>query len=487
MAFQCICFLILILLYIKTRKYNEELLKELNGKEHRFKFLYPMSLYIYNIVNNLAGNKQETYIKNFRKLYVTSKTEILNIFILHRCKQIAMFLLFVIIANFFSVVSELEFSGNTKSVEITRNPYDKGGHSQNLVLQEKDKEEQVIDIEVSEVLYSKQELEIKMEEAINYVDSNLKGKNPSLDQVDSPLYFPSSVENNGIQITYTPKTFGFIDQDGGVNNEDVPKEGQLTQVLVSFTYKDEVREKTYPIRIIPKTYTKQEELFRLVKQKILDIELTTRNQDKLILPETIEGVKILEVDNQKGSAAKLIIMGIVLGGLLAIREDELIKEMLKKRDRQLIKDYPDFINRLVLLLGAGMTLKGAVTKLAMDYKKKKEEGKIKSNYTYEELLTVVYEIQSGIAEGTAYQHYGSRIGLAPYIKFSNILVQNLSKGGKNITDLLEQESVEAFEKRKESAKRLGEEAGTKLLFPMLLLLMVVLLLVMYPALVNFSI
>ena len=40
--------------------------------------------------------------------------------------------------------------------------------------------------------------------------------------------------------------------------------------------------------------------------------------------------------------------------------------------------------------------------------------------------------------------------------------------------------------RKEQAKRLGEEAGTKLLMPMILLLGVVLLLVLYPAMCQFQ-
>ena len=43
------------------------------------------------------------------------------------------------------------------------------------------------------------------------------------------------------------------------------------------------------------------------------------------------------------------------------------------------------------------------------------------------------------------------------------------------------EAIQSFENRKSAAKRLGEEAGTKLLMPMMGMLMVVLVIVMVPA------
>ena len=50
--------------------------------------------------------------------------------------------------------------------------------------------------------------------------------------------------------------------------------------------------------------------------------------------------------------------------------------------------------------------------------------------------------------------------------------------------LLEQEAEEAFEERKNSAKKLGEEAGTKLLFPMLLMLGIVIAITAWREVVN---
>ena len=65
--------------------------------------------------------------------------------------------------------------------------------------------------------------------------------------------------------------------------------------------------------------------------------------------------------------------------------------------------------------------------------------------------------------------------------------QNLRKGTKGLTELLKLEARQAFEERKAQAKRLGEEAGTKLLLPMFLMLAVVLVIVIVPAFLTLQI
>ena len=62
-----------------------------------------------------------------------------------------------------------------------------------------------------------------------------------------------------------------------------------------------------------------------------------------------------------------------------------------------------------------------------------------------------------------------------------IAVTNLRKGTKGLNDLLRLEAIQSFEERKARARRLGEEAGTKLLLPMFLMLAEVLVIVVVPA------
>lgn len=52
-------------------------------------------------------------------------------------------------------------------------------------------------------------------------------------------------------------------------------------------------------------------------------------------------------------------------------------------------------------------------------------------------------------------------------------------------ELLRAEMTEAFELRKHGARRMGEEAGTRLLLPLFLMLGVVMVMVAVPAMLEF--
>ena len=71
-----------------------------------------------------------------------------------------------------------------------------------------------------------------------------------------------------------------------------------------------------------------------------------------------------------------------------------------------------------------------------------------------------------------------------YMRLGALLSQNLRKGTRGLTQMLRMEAIQAFEERKARAKRLGEEAGTKLLAPMFLMLAVVLVIVIVPAFLS---
>ena len=96
------------------------------------------------------------------------------------------------------------------------------------------------------------------------------------------------------------------------------------------------------------------------------------------------------------------------------------------------------------------------------------------------------EINDGENEIKAYQKLGEITGLSCYHRFSRILVSSLQKGNKEICQTLEQEAQEAFENRRMLARKLGEEAGTKMLLPLMLMMVIVIAIVIAPAIVSFG-
>lgn len=67
---------------------------------------------------------------------------------------------------------------------------------------------------------------------------------------------------------------------------------------------------------------------------------------------------------------------------------------------------------------------------------------------YEEMVNVMYKISGGASEGECYEEYGIRCNLSEYRKFGMMLSQNLRKGTRGLTELLEREAEDAFEQRK---------------------------------------
>ena len=94
-------------------------------------------------------------------------------------------------------------------------------------------------------------------------------------------------------------------------------------------------------------------------------------------------------------------------------------------------------------------------------------------------------MQSGISEAQAYERFGKRCQLPEYIRIGSVLSQNLKKGAKGLTSMLEMEAEASLNDRKNNARKFGEKAGTKLLLPMILMLGVVLAILMIPAFLSF--
>ena len=111
----------------------------------------------------------------------------------------------------------------------------------------------------------------------------------------------------------------------------------------------------------------------------------------------------------------------------------------------------------------------------------------KNRFLAKELEIAVRELENGISEQMVMERLAERCRIPCYIKLSVLLNQNIKKGSNNLQRQLKEEVEKAFEERKILAGKYAQEAGTKLLFPMVLMLLVVMVIIMYPAFVSFTI
>ena len=101
-----------------------------------------------------------------------------------------------------------------------------------------------------------------------------------------------------------------------------------------------------------------------------------------------------------------------------------------------------------------------------------------------ELEYAVHQLDTGSEEAWVYEQLGRRLELPEYYQLLQQLSQHIRMGTKDIRNLMEQELQNSLEKRLEFAKKKGEEASTKLLFPMVVLLLLVMVIIVYPAFVG---
>lgn len=185
------------------------------------------------------------------------------------------------------------------------------------------------------------------------------------------------------------------------------------------------------------------------------------------------------VSTQIEADITFVIFSISTVVLLFYAMDKQLDEKVKKRRRDIQIELPEFINKLVLLVNAGMTVSGAVEKIVKENRK--------DTVFYRELGIVFNAINSGDSEIRAYEEFARRCRVHEVTMFAATLVQNLRKGNDQLVTVLKLQANACWESRKNVAKKLGEEASTKLIFPMMLIFAAILIMIMSPAVFQLKI
>lgn len=335
-----------------------------------------------------------------------------------------------------------------------------------------------VKIRVPTSMYTKKELKKKFREATDYIDRNFLGENTSENQVIKPLKLITAIPESALTVSWKSSVADVVQNDGNVVNETLKDEVQV-ELVATISYHDVQEEVSKMITVQPPQKSREELFWEKWEWELARSEENSRQQKYMNLPQEAGGKKITyQEKKQKTQEIILVMLLIVLLMIPACIESQLRSELLK-RERQLQMDYPDFVERFVLLIGAGLNVKGAWQRIVKEYENRGKEEK--RHFVYEEMLVSVREMENGMSEARAYELFGKRTGLLPYMKFCTLIVQNLKKGSADLVRLLDYEVTDAFHERRENAKALGEEAGTKLLLPMMLMLSIVFALIMYAA------
>ena len=297
---------------------------------------------------------------------------------------------------------------------------------------------------------------------------------------------------------YYRKYRHLMDSDGTLHNETLPPGTVVTGYLSLIMSTDIVPKSTdgetkylktqyhsAPYRIyvsiVPRALSRYESLLLQLQQAITAEDEGSLGENMLSLPTEIDGQRICYSEHEDRSYLLLPLLGVIAAMSIYMRQGQARRTEKKQREALLMLDYSELVSKLMVYIGAGLTVRNALETISQHFDALIARGIKEDRPLYQELRTMVIQFRRNMPESEIYLSFGRRVNLKPYTKLVSLIEQNRMNGARNLRAMLELEMEDAFEQRKTTARRLGEEAGTKLLLPLFIMLGIVMIIVIVPA------
>ncbi len=328
-----------------------------------------------------------------------------------------------------------------------------------------------VTVSVSARELTEEELEALFLAAEKELEQGLKGKNETLSCVRIPLYMPATAQDGQVIVSWNSNKPEYLSYDGTLG-ENIPQNGVDIQLEASLECQQQARWYHKTVTVFPP----EDELGLSRALMEADEEKTGAYYE---LPASLDGRKLYWYRRGTNPVPLIAAAVLLIGLFLPLRQQEEKLRRKKTYQEALLREYPVLVSQITLYLGAGMSLPQAFACMAQAC------GKKEPDILQKECALLVREMERGISETEAIQRFGDRSGLWEYRSFCGMLLQNRKKGNAELLSMLQTEAEKAFAERQRRARITGNEAGTKLLMPMMLMLVVVLMLVLFPAVVSF--
>ena len=387
----------------------------------------------------------------------------------------------IVIAGFILFILCSTFLNNTELSNYIQRPYvDEDDTEVKIEVEGLLEGSQKIEIPVSKRVYSKEEVKEAMKKGMDEILKILPGENTSLQNITTDLNPVSELSDLGLSVKWDFGDSDIIDIQGKVDNENLSESVDI-DIGVTLSYESYEESYVIPARIMPKPLTADESLIKRFKDYISVADKKSAGESGFYLPESFEGKKLV-YHLEDGMNFHLIwIMGIIVAILLYLREKNNDRQKLEKKKRELLKDYPDIVSKLIVFIGAGLSVRQSWEGIVKDYESENKEKR----YAYEEMAKSLARLKTGTQENVVYKEFGRSCLLRQYMKLASLLEQNRKSGISTLSTLLGMESQSAWEERLNLAKREGEELNTKLLLPLFMMLLIVMMMIIVPALLIF--
>ncbi|KIL35886.1 hypothetical protein SD71_10885 [Cohnella kolymensis] len=173
-----------------------------------------------------------------------------------------------------------------------------------------------------------------------------------------------------------------------------------------------------------------------------------------------------------GNAA-LFLMGLIIAICIPVLRAKDLRSKVENRRQEILMELPELLNRLLLLVNAGENVMRALTRCA--------QQKSGSGHTlYTELQAAIECMKRGESMSLALEEMGRRCAVPEVKLFATTLLINARRGGETFVPALRELTTQMWDKRKAAARTLGEQASSRLAFPLAVIFLLIMVLVGAP-------
>lgn len=368
---------------------------------------------------------------------------------------------------------------------LVRNVWDAGNYQVDLNVKTKEWDHSFSYL-VKEKAYTREEAEQLYRKFAGELPSLICGGNQTLQEVTEDLKLANAYKDYPFMVSWSSTDQDRVSSRGKVNRKGLEDEGQWVTLhaLVREVDTGLEQELTLKVFLAPEKLSEEELFFRRVEESVISMDKVSAQKEIVTLPVSVEGKELTWKETKQDHSIFILLLFGAASLFVGRAMDHDLQKADRKRLKELQKEYPEFAGRLRLYLCAGMTARNAFGRVAQDYAER--TGKKKRLFLESEMKIACNQLSNGLPEAQVYQEWGARCGEMRYRRLGFLLSVQLKQGNDRLLQLLEQEADVAREDQRNQARKEGEEAGTKLLFPMILILIMVMLLVLLPAYVDFG-
>jgi hypothetical protein len=363
---------------------------------------------------------------------------------------------------------------------------DFGQENKKITLLIKAKSGQTAITEQSELIIKARQInasqkQVLLSEKASMLPSIIVGENTSLNEVQTNLNLITEDRRTGIKIDWHSSNPEIIREDGFV--DPLGLIGSTVIKLSAELSLDEIKEmRTFYIGVTPSV--SQDHIRALLHTKLADLleGLSTSGENNYVdLPSNYGKAMTLSWYAFKKDNTVLL-MVLFIFSLLAIyyKRYSTMERRVMVRQAAIIREFPYFISKFILLLNAGLVVSSAMNKITEDYLR---YGNVDEKKPLYEDLCMIRDRMRSTNGVLAYElrKYAELSGIREMLRFAAIVNDNIDKGS-TLAEKLEAESSLLWYNRKKKAEELGRLADTKLVLPLLILLLLLIMITIAPAL-----